>query len=325
MDATLIIAALLGIAIFLTFAGLARVLSTPAEVIDDRLGRYATRGSSGLTFITEESLAKDDDDRNSLVGWLDKRVQKRAKASGLPAELARADLKITPGEWTLITLGTVVVMALLGLVVFRTPILALVWAVVGFFLPRFYLRFRQRKRRNAFNNQLPDAIVLLANSLRAGYSLLQSMEVLSREMPAPISDEYARVIREVALGLTTEDALGNLYNRILSEDLDMMITGINIQQEIGGNLAEILDILAYTIRERIRIQGEIRVLTAQQQLSGTIIALLPVLLAIGLFLMNPSYMGTMYTTTCGWIMVGTAILLIGIGYFTMRKIMAIEV
>lgn len=323
MDVSLIIAGLLGISIFITFAGLARLLSSPGEAIDDRLGRYTTRESFKGTFVTEETLGEDA--RPDLVDWIDKRVQKRAEATGLIVELARADLKLTPGEWTLITLGIIVVMGILGFLIFRNPILAGGTAVTGLFLPRFYLRYRQRQRRIAFGNQLPDAIVLLANSLRAGYSLFQGMEVLSREMPPPISTEFERVIREVGLGLTNEAALANLLNRIQSDDLDMMITAINVQSEIGGNLAEILDILAYTIRERVRIQGEIRVLTAQQTLSGTIISLLPVILSVILFILNPEYMSVLYETTCGWMMLGTAIVMVALGYFAMRKVMQIEV
>lgn len=323
MDISLIIAVLLGVSIFVTFAGLARVLSSTGEAIDDRLGRYATRDSFTYTFVTDESLAEAE--RPDLVGWLDRRVQKRAEASGLLIELARADLKLTPGEWMVLTLATIVAMGVLGLLVFRNPVLAIGSAILGVFLPRFYLRFRQRQRRIAFGNQLPDAIVLLANSLRAGYSLLQGMEVLSREMPPPISVEFERVIREIGLGLTNEAALANLQNRIKSDDLDMMVTAINVQAEIGGNMAEILDILAHTIRERVRIQGEIRVLTAQQTLSGTIIALLPGILSVILFVLNPEYMSVLYETTCGWVMLGTAVLLVALGYFAMRKIMQIEV
>ncbi|HBY95169.1 MAG: type II secretion system F family protein [Ardenticatenaceae bacterium] len=323
MDVSLIIALLLGVSIFVTFAGLARVLSSPGEAIDDRLGRYATRENFAYTFVTEESLAEIE--HADLVGWLDKRVHKRAEASGLLIELARADLKLTPGEWSLVTVGTIILMGILGLMIFRNPILAVGTAIVGLFLPRFYLRYRQRQRRIAFGNQLPDAIVLLANSLRAGYSLLQGMEVLSREMPPPISIEFDRVIREIGLGLTNEAALANLQNRIQSDDLDMMITAINIQAEIGGNMAEILDILAHTIRERVRIQGEIRVLTAQQTLSGTIISLLPAILSVILFILNPEYMSVLYKTTCGWIMLGAAALMVALGYFAMRKIMQIEV
>ena len=130
------------------------------------------------------------------------------------------------------------------------------------------MRFLQGRRLNAFNNQLGDTIVLLSNALRSGYSLLQSMETASRELSQPMAGELQRVTREVGLGLTIQDALANMMRRMPSDDLDLLITAINVQHEVGGNLAEILDTIAHTIRERIRIVGEIRTITAQQRLSG---------------------------------------------------------
>lgn len=321
MSAAIIIAGLIGLSIFVTFAGLAQILSASGEAIDDRLGRYATREGQNYAFIDANQTESGDDN----ASWIESQIARRAEASGILGELAKADLKVTATEWTMITFGVIVAMFFVGLLLFQTPILAMVTAVVGFFLPRFYLRWRQGSRIKTFNKQLPDAIVLLSNSLRAGYSFLQSMEVLSREMPPPISSEFGRAVREVSLGLTTEQALQNLYNRLPSEDLDMMITAVNIQAEVGGNLAEILDVLAHTIRERNRIFGQIKSMTAQQMLTGNILSLLPVILAALLFYINPEYMSVLYTTTCGWIMLAVAGFMVMLGYFAIRKIVQIEV
>ena len=150
----------------------------------------------------------------------------------------------------------------------QNPIVLLVGAVIGFFLPRWYVRRRQGKRLNQFNKQLPDTITLIANALRAGSSFLQAIELVVREARPPISTEFQRVIREVNLGLPFEQALENLVRRVKSEDLELMVTAISIQYQVGGNLAEILDSIAFTIRERVRIKGEIRTLTAQQRHVG---------------------------------------------------------
>jgi tight adherence protein B len=326
MDTPMIIAGMLGFSIFITFFGLSRVLGTTGEAIDDRLGRYATREGQSFTFIEGDGEEEEEEEKG---GWFRRKAKnpqaKKKDDSGIVAELAKADLKLTASEWTGVTFGSVIGCFILGLIIFRSPILAAGCALFGFFLPRFYLRARQGARLNAFNRQLADGVVLLSNSLRAGYSFLQSVEVLSREMPPPVSTEFGRVVREVSLGLTTEAALNNLLKRVPSQDLDMMITAINVQQEVGGNLAEILDMLAHTIRERVRILGEIKTLVAQQKLSGNIITVLPFLLAAFMFIRAPKYMEVLYTTSCGWIMVGTAIIMIMIGWFAIQKIVSIEV
>ena len=152
----------------------------------------------------------------------------------------------------------------------------------------------QEQPPNAFNKQLPDTITLIANALRAGSSFLQAIELVVRESRPPISVEFGRVIREVNLGLPFEDALENMVRRVRSDDLELMATAISIQHNVGGNLAEILDSIAFTIRERIRIKGEIRTLTAQQRLSGYVVAFLPISLAGFLFVAAPGFMAPMF-------------------------------
>jgi tight adherence protein B len=196
---------------------------------------------------------------------------------------------------------------------------------LGFFLPRFYVKFRQAQRMKAFNNQLGDAINLLANGLRSGYSLLQAMDAVGREMPPPMSEEFQRVVREIGLGISYERAMNNMLRRIPSDDLDLMITAINVQHEVGGNLAEILETISHTIRERIRIKGEIRVLTAQGMISGYVISFLPLGLGIILYAMNPEYIGAMFEEPCGWLMIAVGTISTTIGYIAIRKIVNIEV
>jgi tight adherence protein B len=204
-------------------------------------------------------------------------------------------------------------------------VFGLALGVAGFYLPGMYVKFRQGARLGAFNTRLGDTITMLANSLRSGYSLPQGMDMVAREQPAPVSDEFGRVVREIGLGLSTEEALANLLRRVPSEDLDLMITAINVQHEVGGNLAQILDAIGLTIRERVRIKGEIRSLTAQVRYSGYVVALMPVFLSAILFVIRPDYIGYLFQDLCGWSMSIAAVVFIVIGFFVMRKIADIEV
>jgi tight adherence protein B len=151
------------------------------------------------------------------------------------------------------------------------------------------------------------------------------METVAQQLPDPIATEFHRVTQEIGLGLHYEQALENMLRRVPSEDLDLMITAINIQGKVGGNLAEILDTIGHTIRERVRIKGEIRVLTAQQMISGYILTGLPVVLGLVLYLINKTYIGMMFSDPCGWIMLGVAALMITGGFLIIRKIVNIEV
>jgi tight adherence protein B len=220
----------------------------------------------------------------------------------------------------------------LGLPALRTPIALLVALVLGFFLPRMWLGRRKSGRLKSFNKQLPDTITLLANALRAGSSFLQAIELVVRESRPPISLEFGRVIREVNLGLPFEQALENMVRRVRSDDLELMATAISIQHTVGGNLAEILDSIAYTIRERVRIKGEIQTLTAQQRLSGYVVGFLPIGLAGFLFVAAPNFMDAMFLNPPAvlGLPAGVVLLLVGgfmmfIGFMLIRKIVDIEV
>jgi tight adherence protein B len=151
------------------------------------------------------------------------------------------------------------------------------------------------------------------------------MRAVSDEMGEPASTEYGRVVQEVQLGIPLEDALKHMLRRVPSEDLDMMITAINVQREVGGNLAEVLDSISFTIRERVRIKGEVRALTAQSRASGYLIAMVPVVLGVVVYLISPDFMGKMFSDVCGYIMMGVAVLGIILGFVVINKVVQIEV
>jgi tight adherence protein B len=333
---TLAVAAVAAAAIFLIAIGIAT--SGNGSGVSARLERYASaresgksssEGGGGLAELLEKSVA---------LAQLNRVVEARDFGANLARDIARADLKLKPSEFLALWAGSIVGVPLLfivfslGLPALRAPLALIIGAFIGFMLPRFWLGRRKSGRLGAFNKQLPDTITLLANGLRAGSSFLQAVELVVRESRPPMSTEFNRVIREVNLGLPFEQAMENMVRRVRSEDLELMATAINIQHNVGGNLAEILDSIAYTIRERIRIKGEIRTLTAQQRLSGYVVGFLPIGLAGFLFVAAPNFMAPMFAKPpeAFGLPLGVVILMVGgimmfIGFLFIRKIVDIEV
>jgi tight adherence protein B len=199
-------------------------------------------------------------------------------------------------------------------------------AFVGFFAPRIYVSRATSQRLIKFEQQLPDTLGLWVNALRSGYSVLQAMEAISKDAPEPTATEFKRVVQEVSLGIDLEDALEHLLGRVESEDLDLVVTAVNIQREVGGNLAEILEVISHTIRERIKLKGEIRVMTSQGRITGYLISGLPIILALFLLTIQPDFMSPMFENRlCGWPMLGAGLALIGIGTAIIQKIVNIEI
>ena len=323
MDPMVIVLPLLaGGSILTLFLGLSRVIRSRSRVI--------TRLGDVTAAVSEEAPKKREKGERpvpEVVVSLDRALARQSFAKKVATDLARANLKLTVAEFVLVTLGIVAAGMLLGAYLVRELWIvgAVAGAVLGFIAPGIFLRLRQGKRLSAFDDQLGDTITLLANSLRSGYSLLQSMEMVARELPPPMSEEFERVTREIGLGLSNEDALKNLLRRITSDDLDMMITAINIHHEVGGNLSEILDTIGHTIRERVRIKGEIRTLTSMARYSGYIVTILPVGVAGVLFVMSPKYMSRLWQDPCGIQMIGVAAVGMFVGWIVIRRIVNIEV
>jgi tight adherence protein B len=195
--------------------------------------------------------------------------------------------------------------------------------LVGYLVPIYFLRFKIARRAKAFNNQLGDTLTLVANSLRTGYSFMQAVEMVSREMAPPISVEFARILKEMNLGIPTEEALNNMAKRVDSDDLDLVITAVLIQRQVGGNLAEVLDNIANTIRTRIRLKGELKALTAQGRFSGIIVGLLPLIIGTALYALNPEYMRLLFTHPMGKMMLMGAAGSMVLGLLLIRKIVNI--
>jgi tight adherence protein B len=325
-----VIAGLAALAVVLIAAGIA--MSGGGDGVSARLERYASGRDP-------TSAAGSDNERESMiVAGLSRVMEGQDLSARLGTEIARADLSLRPAEfvalWIASPFAFVAIAYVLGFVIkgFQNVIaLALVFAI-GVYFPRWYLRFRQKRRLKAFATQLPDTITLLSNSLRAGSSFLQGIELVTREARPPISLEFERVVREMALGVAMQPALNNLARRVASEDLELMVTAINIQSQVGGNLATVLDSIAFTIRERVRIQGDIQTLTAMQRYSGYVITLLPVGLAAILFLVSPTYITPMlqrppelFGLPMGIVFFVVGLISMGAGYMLIRRIVDIKV
>jgi len=304
-------------AVALLFLGVGRVLE-PSGDLEQRIEEWITGES-----WDDGSLAQEEVD--SFLGRLEQEVGRRDFAASIREDLARADLKLTVTEYLAIRVVVVVVFTLLGYLVQRNLLSAAVMAAVGLFLPTVYVRSRQGGRLKKFDSQLPDVLDHLQGSLRAGYGLLQAVEWVSRQLPDPVATEFDRVIREVQLGRGLMEAFDSIVRRIPSDDLALIVTAIRIQHEVGGNLTEILEIVAHTIRERVRIMREINVLTSQQRYSGYVLMFMPIALAIFLVVTNPEYEMRLFQpgpTLC--IPIGAAVLMV-LGYIIMRRIVNIEV
>jgi tight adherence protein B len=334
MQTSLIVAIVAAGAVVLIALGLAT--SGGGSGVSARLERYASgkpdpkaAGAGGIGDMINQSVA---------LANLNRVVEQRDFGANLARDIARADLHLKISEYFMIWIGTTLGVpaamfaASLVLPALGNPFVLLIGGLIGFAIPRFWLGRRRSGRLNQFNKQLPDTITLIANGLRAGSSFLQAIELVVREARPPVSTEFARVIREVNLGLAFDEALENMVRRVRSDDLELMATAISIQHNVGGNLAEILDSIAYTIRERVRIKGEIRTLTAQQRLSGYVVGFLPIGLAGFLFIAAPGFMAPMFDDSVNilGLPAGVIILIFGgfmmfMGFMFIRKIVDIEV
>lgn len=317
--------------LFILGASVALVTGGGRANVDKRLEEFVT--ASEVAEAAEEVGGEKSTD---LADRMDKMISQRGFFGPTKERIAKADVKLRVTEYfVLIVLSALIVGAATYFLMNQSMVLALIGVLVGMQLPKFYINSAASKRMRAFDNQLSDTLNLWVNALRSGYSVLQGMEAIATELPPPVSREFERVVQEVRLGLGMEEALANMYRRVPSEDLDLIITAVNIQREVGGNLAEILDTISYTIRERVRIKGEIRTLTAQGRISGWVVGLLPLALSGVLYAINGEYMSQLWERDkpwvlepylpCGWVVVGSGLFMMLMGILAIRKIVDIEV
>jgi tight adherence protein B len=266
-------------------------------------------------------------------GWIPESVssfgERFAQAQGfgekLDAQLEAAGVSLRSGEFVVATVGATLLGAVLAMALLSNLLLAGVIGVVSGAVPTLVLRMSLGRRGDKMREQLPDVLTIMASSLRAGHSFLQALDTVAREIPAPANVEFQRLVAEIRLGRPAEDALEALADRVGSSDFRWAVLAVNIQREVGGNLAEILDNVSDTLRERATMRRQIRVLTAEGRLSAWVLAILPFAIAIYMFAVNPDYISLLFTKQIGLFMLGTAGVLMVLGILWMRKIVDIDV
>jgi tight adherence protein B len=319
--------------IFLLFLGISRMRRSAggAEDFQARLAAYgvATTTAGAATLPPSSGLRES---LNRLFQPAADRVGRGDAKKGKPSvaeQLLRADLKLRTSEFFMIQIGSTLLFALIAIVRFGFSITSLpeifIFAVIGYIVPGRYVKYRVARRLRAFNNQLGDTLTLLSNAIKAGYSFAQAIDTVAKNAVPPISDEFGRAVREMNLGGSPDEALQNITKRVESPDFDLVATAYSIHRTVGGNLAEILDNISYTIRERVRIKGEIATLTAQARASGTLITFLPIVLAVFMYFVTPTYFKPMFENFIGWILIAIGIFMIFIGNLIIRRVIAIEV
>jgi len=318
-------------ALLMIFGAGVALLSGGRSEVDERMDRYVGSAQAATAIALEDPRQQK---RQAVGERLDTAIGDRGFTRGIKTRIAKSDVKLRVSEYIALRLGLAL---LAGTLVYfllgNNPYFTGAAFVGASFIPPIYLSRKAKRRLKAFEDQLSDTLNLWVNALRSGYSVLQSMEAIATELPPPVSTEFERVVQEVRLGLSVPQALSNMLRRMPSEDLDLIVTAVNIQREVGGNLAEVLDTISFTIRERVRIKGEIRTLTAQGRMSGWIVSLLPIFLAFALVGINEDYMSQLWVDLpprvgpipCGWIVIGIGLIMMGIGIFIIQKIVDIEV
>ncbi len=319
-----IAAILAGGAVFLLLAYMIRARALrPAEARIKYLA--ATRAvtidkdASGQTLLRRES---------SAIPALNRFLTTRGYAERWAADLERADLALRPGEYFLIRLALAGATAAIFALIVRGAIGVIVGIVIGammYTLPAYWLQFRIKRRLRKINSQLVETITLIANALRSGFAFAQGIDVAAKRVGPPMSAELNRLLLDINLGASIEDALRGMNERIRSDDLDMVITAILIQRQSGGNLAEVLESVTETMRDRERIEGEIKTLTAQQRLTGWVLSVWPALLGLGFFAINPKMMSLLWTTAPGIVLLVVWLVLNSLGIFTIRRILDIDI
>lgn len=307
------------LAVFLIIAAISKIIEQKILLPRERIKIYTGQISSGFEEVSKTKKASPE--LKDILKPLSSTIKRIHYSKKWEEKLAQADIPLK-GEEFLAIWFTLMLFASL-LTYFDVKFLLLLFAAI--FFPPTFIQNKISKRIKKFDLQLNDALSIMANSLRAGFSFFQAMDTVRKEMPDPLSKEFTKTLKEINFGTPIEEALRNMTARLGSPDLDLMITAILIQRQVGGNMAEILDNISQTIRDRIKILGEIKTLTAQGKMSGYIIGGLPLILIGVLTLINPSYIGVLYTSKVGWgILAGGAVSEI-FGIILIKKIVSIEV
>lgn len=278
--------------------------------------------------IKEEKRRVSKRDSNKELNFIAKTVGNvkflDGYKKGIQLRLMRAHILLKAEEFISISIGLFCFMSFLLFLLTQSLLLTIGGGILGWLIPTYVINIKTKKRLKLLNDQLCDAIVLISNALKAGYSFFQAVDAVAKEMTGPIAEEFMQLQKEMNLGVATEKALEGLVERANSDDLELVITAVLIQRQVGGNLSIILDNISSTIRERINIKAEVKTITAQGRISGLIIAVLPVILGIILYIINPEHIGLLFKNPIGIAILGFSVLMELVGIYFISKIVKIE-
>lgn len=246
-------------------------------------------------------------------------------ARGLDFKMQKAGIPLLGTEFLLLMGISFFFTVIIAFIVSKKLYVGFMLAIVVVMAEWIYVLLKIDRREAAFTNQLGDCLMMVANAMRAGFSFLQAMDLVSKEMEPPISDEFKHVMRDINLGASVERALDDMDKRVSSSDFSLVVTAVLIQQQVGGDLAHILDTISDTIQDRIRMRREVRTLTAQGRMSGWVLAALPFALGAFISVVNPSYIEPLFTERIGQMAIAFAIVLVLIGFFIIQRIVDIDV
>lgn len=253
------------------------------------------------------------------------KVLTKQKSDRLEQMISRSGVTMAPEEYVMFQWIAALLLGGLLYLILSHILFAVVGFIIGYNIPKFWIKRQEQKRFKKFNDGLEDMIMTVIGSLRAGFSFAQALKTVVDESDAPMKDEIELLLKEMQYGTSMEDALEHLKERMPSEEMDLLVQAVLIQRQVGGNLAVVLETIVRTIRDRNKIQRQVKTLTAQGRMSGWVIGLLPFGLSIILYLIQPSYIGILFTKPIGLILVGAAAVSMIIGLILIRKMTTIEV
>lgn len=312
--------------VFYIFLILYSYLTYKRTLIRDRM--------DNIKNTAEPEYDKDDSDKSRIIQSSGKRGIGSILGKILPLDnyfakkkrkLSQAYILMKPEEFLGISVLASLLSMFLLILLTKNLIVGVIGMFIGYIIPGLIVETVKKKRCRKLNNQLPEALDIISNGLKAGLSFTQAMSSATKELDSPISDEFKKVIRDNVLGKSMEDCLIDLSERTDDEDLDMFVTALVIQRQIGGNLSEILETISNTIRERVRLKGEVRTLTAQSRMSAYVIGLLPVGIGLMLFAINPNYIMILFTKPLGLALIGIVAIMEIIGLAVISKMVKLEV
>ena len=320
MDSVLIISVLIFLTLSLLFFG---------------INNLRTEQKQGLTKRLDNLVSSPDEEAQGTQGMPSLEINKLFSSVGksfaglsftkkVETELDKADMLLRVEEFIGMNIFAALGGGLLVFLLTNSTMFALLGLLLGALLPGLFVYRKKLQRAEMLSEEIGESLTGMSNSLRAGYSFQQAMDLIAKETQGPLGKEYRRTLREINLGVTTEQALQNLVSRVNNEDMELMISTVLIQRSIGGNLAEIFDKIADTIRQRIRMKGEIRVLTAQGRISSWIIGAMPLVLLFALLIISPGYLNMFFETPLGWGLLAYAVVSETIGFILIKKVTTIE-